>query len=89
MPMIYSFSLPNDHPMIPVLNKMKNRSTYLRNAISNDARWRQQYQTSLRIYSWLKKVAEKYDGDYVIPPFDWFVVELDELAYQTEDVASE
>jgi len=87
MPSIFSFSLPDNHPMIPILSRMKNRSTYLRKAISNDARWRQQYQTSLRIYSWLKRRADA-NGEEV-PPFEWFTIGLDELGNDTEDVASE
>lgn len=91
MPSIFSFSLPDDHPMIPILSKMKKRSMYLRKAISNDARWRQQHATAKRIHSWLVNVGNNChcDGGTHVPPFEWFVVDLDELTYQTEDVASE
>jgi hypothetical protein len=87
MPSIFSFSLPDNHPMISILSNMKNRSTYIRRAISNDARWRQQYQTSLRIYSWLKRKSETY-GE-ACPPFEWFQIGLDELGDDTEDGTSE
>lgn len=87
MPTVFSFSLPDNHPLNKVLPRMKNRSKKIRKMLSNSVRWEQQYAASKRIYNWLKRRADE-NGEKV-PPYEWFVPELDELGYDTEDSRSE
>ena len=86
MPVIFSFSLPDNHPLTKILPRMKNRSKRIRKMLSNTVRWEQQYETSKRIYNYMKVNLPQ---DEPIPPFNWFMVGLDELGYDTEDSVPE